>query len=128
MEELRLIMLLAILSTQVMGVARAGPPAGASAANPMHSLAASQSDFDLLRHAREEAHPGLYRYSTQGEMDRMFAAERAKLDHPMTRMRFREVVAETLASLRCGHTSMEGDAEMGRGVQELTSISTQHSH
>ena len=110
----RLFMLLAILSTQVllMHVARAGPPAGDSAAGPMLSVAAIQSDFDLLRHALEEAHPGLYRYSTREQMDRTFAAERAKLDRPMTRLRFREVVAETLASLRCGHTSMNGDAEM----------------
>src|SRR5438445_25412 len=112
MAELRLIMLLAILSTQVMDVARAGSPAGTTAASPMLSVAAIQSDFDLLRNALEEAHPGLYRYSTKGEMDRTFAAERAKLDHPMTRLQFREVVAETLASLRCGHTSMDGDAEM----------------
>lgn len=107
-----LIMLVAILSTQAIDVARADPPAGTSAASPMLPVAAIQSDFDLLRHALEEAHPGLYRYSSKAEMDRMFAAERAKLDHPMTRLRFREVVAETLASLRCGHTSMGGDVEM----------------
>jgi len=112
MAELRLIMLLAILSTQVTDVARTDPPAGTSSASSMLSVAAILSDFDLLRHALEEAHPGLYRYSTKGEMDRMFAVERAKLDRPMTRLRFREVVAETLANLRCGHTSMEGDAEM----------------
>src|SRR3954471_13886739 len=96
------IMLLVILSTHVTDVARAAPPAATSAADQL-SVAATQSDFDLLRHALEEAHPGLYRYSTKGEMDRMFAAQRAKLDHPMTRLRFREVVAETLAALRCGH-------------------------
>jgi C-terminal processing protease CtpA/Prc len=111
MAELRLLMLLAVLSTQVMDV-RAGPPAGTSPASPMLSLDASRSDFDLLQHALEEAHPGLYRFSTKAEMDRTFAAERAKLHRPMTRLQFREVVAETLASLRCGHTSMDGDAEM----------------
>ena len=112
MTELRLIMFLAIVSGQVMEVARAGPAGGTPAASPMLPVAAIQSDFDLLRQALEEAHPGLYRYSTKVEMDRMFAAERAKLDHPMTRLQFREVVAQTLAALRCGHTSMEGDADM----------------
>src|SRR5437588_307977 len=113
MAALRMIMLLAILSTEVTRVAHADAP-GAAVPVPAATLSvdAIRSDFDLLQHALEEAHPGLYRFSTKAEMDRMFAAERAKLVRPMTRLRFREVVAETLASMRCGHTSMDGDAEM----------------
>src|SRR5205085_12019777 len=113
MAGLRLVMLLAILSTRVMRVAPADAPEAAVPV-PATSLSidAIRSDFDLLRHALEEAHPGLYRFRTKAEMDRTFAAERAKLDHPMTRPEFREVVAETLASMRCGHTSMNRDAEM----------------
>ena len=108
MAGLRLIILLAILSTQATHVARADVPASTATL----SVQAIRSDFDLLRHALEEAHPGLYRYSSKTEMDRMFAAERKKLNHPMTRLQFREVVAETLASIRCGHTSLNGDDEM----------------
>jgi len=63
-----------------------------------------QADFDLMRHALEEAHAGLYRYSTKPEMDRGFNVQRAKLSHPMTKFQFEAVVAETLALIRCGHT------------------------
>jgi C-terminal processing protease CtpA/Prc len=118
MAGLWLIILLAILSTQVTHVAHADAPA-AAAPVPAATLSveAIRSDFDLLQHALEEAHPGLYRFSTKAEMDRMFAAERAKLERPMTRLQFREVVAETLASMRCGHTSMDGDAEIDAALK-----------
>src|SRR5947209_16706688 len=112
MADLRLIPLLALLLTGMSAPLRAQPP-GAHGSEPAAlSVVAAQSDFDLLRHALEEAHPGLYRYSSKAEMDRLFTSERGKLNQPMTRMRFREVVAETLAGMRCGHTSLGGDAEM----------------
>ncbi|HZL35360.1 MAG TPA: S41 family peptidase [Tepidisphaeraceae bacterium] len=76
------------------------------------TAAQMQSDFDLMRHALEEAHPGLYRYSTKAQMDRGFDAQRAKLRGPMTKPQFEVVVAETLASIRCGHTRMHWDPEM----------------
>jgi len=52
-----------------------------------------QADFDLMRHALEEAHPGLYRYSTKAEMDRGFDAQRAKLGRPLAKGEFEAVVA-----------------------------------
>jgi len=76
------------------------------------SSSAAQADYDLLRKALEEAHPGLYRYSSKVQIDQMFDRERAKLDAPLTRLAFREIVAKTLAAIHCGHTSLEGDAEM----------------
>ena len=45
-----------------------------------------REDFDLMRAALEEAHSGLYRYSTKAEMDRVFDAQRAKLNRPMTEL------------------------------------------
>ena len=75
------------------------------------TTAQTQADFDLMRKALEEAHSGLYRYSSKAEMDRMFDAERAKLSRPMTKSEFLVVVAETLAQIRCGHTGLTPDAE-----------------
>jgi hypothetical protein len=74
-------------------------------------VAEAQADFDLMRHALEEAHTGLYRYSTKAEMDRAFAAQRAKLSRPMTKVAFAVVVAGTLARIRCGHTGLALDSE-----------------
>src|SRR5262245_4962891 len=72
----------------------------------------TQADFDLMRKALEEAHTGLYRYSTKSQMDRMFDAQRVKLNRPMTNVEFLAVVSETLAQIRCGHTGAMPDAEL----------------
>jgi hypothetical protein len=50
-----------------------------------------QADFDLMRGMLEEAHTGLYRYSTKAEMDRTFATQRAKLSRSMTKTEFLSV-------------------------------------
>ncbi len=73
--------------------------------------AETQADFDLMRKALEEAHTGLYRFSTKSQMDRAFDAQRAKLNRPMTKAEFLVVLAETLAQIRCGHTGLTPDNE-----------------
>ena len=73
--------------------------------------AEAQADFDLMRKALEEAHTGLYRFSTKAEMDKAFEAQRAKLSRPVTKLEFLAVVAETLANIRCGHTGVTPDNE-----------------
>ena len=90
---------------------------GASSATTELTPVQMQADFDLMRHALEEAHPGLYRYSTKAEMDRGFDEQRAKLSRPMTRLQFEVVVAQTLALIRCGHTRMRSDPEMEAGLR-----------
>jgi C-terminal processing protease CtpA/Prc len=78
--------------------------------------AKTQADFDLMQKALEEAHTGLYRYSTRAEMDRVFAAQRAKLSRPATRPEFAAIVGETLARIRCGHTGLAPDEEMQKAL------------
>jgi C-terminal processing protease CtpA/Prc len=75
------------------------------------SAAHAQADFDLMWKALDEAHTGLHRYVSKSEMDRVFAAQRAKLDRPMSRIEFLAVVMETTAAIRCGHTGVQLDAE-----------------
>jgi hypothetical protein len=70
-----------------------------------------KADFDLMRMMLEEAHPGLYRYSTKVEMDRTFATQRAKLDRSLTRTEFLAVTSEIIARIHCGHTKMIPDDE-----------------
>src|SRR5262245_6389188 len=72
----------------------------------------AQADFDLMRKALEEAHTGLYRFSTKAEMDKVFDTQRAKLGHQMSKTEFLAVVAETLAGIKCGHTGVAPDAEL----------------
>jgi len=54
--------------------------------------AQTQADFDLMRKALEEAHSGLYRYSSKAEIDGTFDAERAKLNRPLTKAEFMAVL------------------------------------
>jgi len=94
-------------------IAVAGPQAPTAPSNPAvaNTLTSveTQSDFDLMRKALEEAHSGLYRYSSKPEMDRVFDSQRAKLNRAMSRTDFVGVVAETLAQIRCGHTGLTPD-------------------
>jgi len=100
--------------------ADATPADAGATCGPVQRLTSAQmrADFDLMRHALEEAHPGLYRYSTKAQMDREFDAQRGKLSRPMTKEQFEVVVAQTLASIRCGHTRMYWDQEMETAIRD----------
>ncbi|HXI92466.1 MAG TPA: S41 family peptidase [Blastocatellia bacterium] len=97
----------ALFGLQVLVASKASNPIPAEALPP----AQTQADFDLMRKALEEAHSGLYRYSSKAEMDRAFDAERAKLNRPLTKAEFMAVLIETLAQIRCGHTGLTPDEE-----------------
>lgn len=91
----------------------------AAVGQPQHRIAETtlepaqlKSDFALFRNALEEAHPGLYRWTTKGEMDTEFARAKAKLTRPMTILQFRNVLMPVVAAIRCGHTlfdNFQGD-------------------
>ena len=61
-------------------------------------------DFDILRQALEEAHPGLYRYTSKTDLDRLFAHARSQLNNRMTAVEFYRLLAPVIAQIRCGHT------------------------
>ncbi len=75
------------------------------------TAAEAREDFDLMRNALEEAHAGLYRYSTKRQMDRGLEVQRGKLVRALKKTEFMGVVGETIASIRCGHTSWKPDLE-----------------
>ncbi|HSF22650.1 MAG TPA: hypothetical protein VLE20_00355, partial [Blastocatellia bacterium] len=108
--HLRLTLLIGLISA-TLGVAGVQTQSVASESR-VHSSAESlppaqtQADFDVMRKALEEAHTGLYRYSTKAEMDRVFDAQRAKLSRPVTKPEFAAIVVEALAQIRCGHTGL----------------------
>ena len=106
-RALLMTLIAALLGLQTVFVSKASNPTPAEALPP----AQTQADFDLTRKALEEAHSGLYRYSSKAEMDRMFDAERAKLNRPLTKAEFMAVLIETLAQIRCGHTGLTPDEE-----------------
>lgn len=63
-----------------------------------------RADFNLVTTALKEAHPGLYRYLKKEEFEHICLSIQEKLNKPMTRVQFYQVVAPLIAKIRCGHT------------------------
>lgn len=73
------------------------------------SAAEAQADFDVMRQALEEAHTGLYRYSSKAAMDQVFARDRARLRGELTKAELMGALSRTVAAVRCGHTGIQPD-------------------
>ncbi|MBS0660946.1 MAG: hypothetical protein JSR82_22220, partial [Verrucomicrobia bacterium] len=70
----------------------------------------ARADIETLLRALQEAHPGLYRHTTQELLDRRFAALREQIAGPLEPREFVRLIAQMLAEVRCGHTRLELDA------------------
>lgn len=78
-----------------------------------------QEDFQIARRALEDGHPGLYRYTTKTEMDRIFDQAGRSLDHPMDFYEFYRVMALPIAAIKCGHTDVSIDPEVMTETERL---------
>jgi C-terminal processing protease CtpA/Prc len=87
-----------------------------------------QQDFDVLKRALEEAHGGLYRYTPKAELDKAFAASRARLDRAMTPLEFGAVLSEALAWIRDGHTRLEYDEATTKALSSARLIPLRVAH
>lgn len=74
-------------------------------------VADMQSDFDLLRKSLEEAHGGLYRFSTKQQMDARFDAYRKKIADVKNQKEFLALLFELIGDLRDGHMRFDVDAD-----------------
>ncbi|MEO8622536.1 MAG: S41 family peptidase [bacterium] len=74
------------------------------------SAAELQADFAVLRNALEEAHGALYRFTPRPELDKQFDQARARLNAPMSRFGFIELVSATIADIHDGHSRLEYDS------------------
>lgn len=85
--------------------------AGCRAVKPLppgkkYSAEALRSDFDLFRSILEDAHPGLYWYTTQDSMDRRFRQARALIKDSLSETGFRNVLSYAVSGIGCGHTTV----------------------
>ena len=85
--------------------------------NQTFSPQALNEDFLFLRKTLEEGHPGLYRYTSKAEMDRLFDETQHKLNRPMDELAFYRILAPLIAAIKDGHTSLEPATIVG---DELT--------
>lgn len=65
-----------------------------------------REDFTLFRQALEEAHPGLYRYTSKAVFDAKFDSTYATLNRPMTEQEFYTSLKPLVTLIRCGHTKL----------------------
>jgi len=65
-----------------------------------------QDDCRLLRTALEEAHGGLYYYSSKDEMDSLFDSIFGRLDSPMSEAEFYRLLTLMVAGINDGHTGV----------------------
>ncbi len=93
---------------------------------PLHSSAQStpqqaekftpaqlREDFTLFRQALEEAHPGLYRYTSKEVFDAKFDSTYATFNRSMTEQDFYTSVKPLVTLIRCGHTKFMPKGEPG---------------
>ncbi|PKV10877.1 S41 family peptidase [Xanthomonas prunicola] len=62
------------------------------------------ADVDVLQHAYEALHPGLYRYATEQQVAQRFDALRTELGHGATLGQAYLAISRLTASVRCGHS------------------------
>jgi hypothetical protein len=65
---------------------------------------ALRQDFQIARRALEQAHGGIYRYTSKNEMDRTFDRAYRTIQRPMTDLEFWRLLAPVVMRIKCGHT------------------------
>lgn len=65
-----------------------------------------QKDYSIYQQVLEEAHPGLYWYTSKDSMDHFFKWGQEQLKDSMTEQEFRKVLSYVSSKIKCGHTSV----------------------
>jgi hypothetical protein len=73
-----------------------------------------QKDYSVYQYTLEEAHPGLYWYTSKDSMDQYFRWGREQLKDSMTEPEFRKVLAYVTSKIGCGHTSVRASKAYSR--------------
>jgi hypothetical protein len=97
-----------ILAFIVMALLLSACGTNRSSFSPAKKYAADilQKDYAIYEQILEEAHPGLYWYTTKDSMDRYFEWGRQQLKDSLTEPDFRKVLNYVTAKINCGHTSV----------------------
>ena len=61
-------------------------------------------DIELLEQAMKEMHPGLYRYNTPEQIDRLFSDLKTNLPDEIPENEFMIRLAQSVREIKCGHT------------------------
>ena len=79
-------------------------------------LSLLKTDFNIFRKTVEEAHPGIYWYTSKKDMDAYFDSVYASIDKPVNDIDFYKLMMNVVANLRCVHTSVSLSQERERAA------------
>lgn len=79
-----------------------------------YSPAELQKDYTVYRQILEEAHPGLYWYTSKDSMDQYFEYGRSQLNDSLTETDFRRILMYVTAQIGCGHTTVRPSKQFSR--------------
>ncbi|MEO5564941.1 MAG: S41 family peptidase [Chitinophagaceae bacterium] len=83
-------------------------------ANKKYSPQQLQKDYSIYQETLEQAHPGLYWYTSKDSMDQYFAWGRQQLRDSLTEPDFRKVLNYVTSKINCGHTSVRSSKAYSR--------------
>lgn len=96
------LLLAANLAFTQTSIIKPGEPPVLSKFTPAQLL----EDFQIARHALEEGHSGIYRYTPKARLDQIFDQAARSLDHPMDAYEFFRVLTPAVNAIKCGHTAV----------------------
>lgn len=70
-----------------------------------------QKDYSIYQETLEQAHPGLYWYTSKDSMDMYFAWGREQLKDSLTEGDFRRILNYITSKINCGHTSIRASRQ-----------------
>jgi hypothetical protein len=77
-----------------------------------------KEDFDLLWLALEEAHPGLYRYTSQEEFAGLFRSLFSNIESEMTEIEFFRYVCPVIEKIHCLHTRIRPSEDYRKYMED----------
>ena len=78
-----------------------------------------QKDYAIYQETLEEAHPGLYWYTSKDSMKQYFDWGRKQLTDSLTEAEFRKVLSYVTSKINCGHTSIRSSKNFSRYLDTL---------
>lgn len=105
-DYLKTTIIVAILIVKSFASFSQTPPPLPEFITQKYSIEQLKSDFDLMRRALQDGHPGIYRYTPKDSIRLIFDQVYRSIDHEMTEKEFRLAITPAIDKIRCGHTDI----------------------
>lgn len=86
--------------------------------NKKFNIETLKEDYDLLRLALEEAHAGMFRYTSKTEFDALFNTLYMKINREMTEIEFFRLISPVIEKIHCVHTAARPSSDYQQVMDE----------